>query len=162
MTQPIIKLTDVETYRAANVGIKRQVMSLFRGYEHRASGTESAYGWSNNCDGACAELAVANYFGVEWSESIGNLGYVADVAGYEVRHTPYPNGWLLGGKKDKPERKYILVTGDTPTLQIRGWAYGREFMSDEWWETERRWCPRGPCYRYPQRRLRSITDIDNE
>jgi len=38
-------------------------------------------------------------------------------------------------KKDKPDMKYLLVTGVEPTFYIMGWLYGHEAKQEKYWET---------------------------
>ncbi len=45
---------------------------------------------------------------------------------FEVRATRIPDGCLIVRGNDADDRRYVLVTGDAPEVEIRGWLLGAD------------------------------------
>ena len=60
-----------------------------------------------------------------------------------MRSSLNPRAHLLLNPEDKPDAAYILVTGEAPTLTIRGWMFGRDAMRPKYFDDIGRRSPRG-------------------
>ena len=108
------ELSKSEVYQAAQAGVMRRIASMQNGNNKNIHAYKSD--WATDIDGACAELAVAKYYGVYWEPSVNTFHKQSDVSnGYEVRSTPKPDGCLIVRGNDKEDRTYILVICDSPT-----------------------------------------------
>ncbi len=77
----------------------------------------------------------------------------ADVAGFHVRSTPWPNGKLIVRPGDPEDNVYVLVVGSGKEWRVIGTAVGHEAIRPEFWYDENR---RPGCYMLPQDRLRRM------
>ena len=145
-----------EVYRAAEVGIMRQVSAC---QKKRADcyGLNPADGWSAHIEGACGELAVAKYFDRFWSGTIGQVDQ-SDVGEYEVRTSDRQNARLILHPNDKDGARFFLVTGHAPDFELVGWIYARDGKRPEFWTD-----PTGknrPAFFIPQSALHPIKRKD--
>jgi len=124
-------VTACEVRYAALVGIARDGDAKVHGRKPRwPVGTLVAH-----IVGALGELVVSKALGIYWRPVIDRRDTAyGDVAGYEVKATQYPDGYLRLRADAKPDRPYVLVTGEPPALEIRGWIYARDGMRAEWWD----------------------------
>lgn len=117
-----LKAHDVE--HAALVGIARQRAALAQGRRPILPGGGL---WAAHVTGALGELAVAHALGVAWQPDIGGNDHGrGDVCGYQVRATARPDGPLVIRDRDAARDVFVLVTGEPPRLELRGWLYGAE------------------------------------
>ena len=71
--------------------------------------------------GACGEIALCKHMKMFWSPSVNTFHAIPDVgSNIEVRATDQENGSLIVRDNDADDRWYILVTGEPPTMTIRG------------------------------------------
>lgn len=107
--------------------------------------------------GAAGECAVAKALGIYWNGDPGKLMADGDVAGLEVRSTSRRSGHLiLKQKKDKLDRRFVLVTGEIPHLTIRGWCIGKDVVAPEF---ERNTTGDFATWWIPQRLLRPFEEL---
>lgn len=150
-----VTLTMPEVMLGAAVGTMRQVGNLKHGLRHRY-GTDNADSWTKHIEGACAEMALAKYLGLFWSGNV-NDHEAADVAGYQVRQTAYPNGRLMLHPDDKDGEIFVLATGTAPKFTLRGWLAAKDGKLTQYW------CdPTGmnkPAFFVPQNLLHGMTTL---
>jgi len=117
-------LSDKRWREAICVGVLR--------YMDRRRANTPHYGpdghiWDRYIEGACAEHAVADYFHVDPGVRVDDLDpEEGDVAGWQVRWRPQHTDDLGVRPRDREDHCFILVTGRSPDLVIRGWARGAE------------------------------------
>jgi hypothetical protein len=69
---------------------------------------------------AAAELAFAKSMGWDdwtWDEESEE----GMVRGYRVQWSPFPDAGLVVHDEGDEDARYVLVTGEPPTFEIRGW-----------------------------------------
>ncbi len=143
-----VELTPEEFLVGAVSGVYRRIRSHLRGKRDR-HGHSGFDVWSMDIEGALAELAVAKLLGVYWSGQQG-VG-TRDVLGYEIRQTSYADGHLILHKSDTDDVRYLLVTGQLGTYDVRGYVYGHEGKREEFWSELQRG---RPAFNVPQDALR--------
>jgi hypothetical protein len=82
--------------------------------------------------GACGELALALALGKPWAGTVGTFHDEPDVSGLDVRTTTREDGSLIIGSRDPVDRYVVLVTGQPPTLTIRGYLKAADARRAEW------------------------------
>lgn len=109
-----------------------------------------------NINGAAAELAVAKWLNIYFVGSVNTFKEIPDVGRFEIRHTELDNGSLIVRKPDPDDRRYILVTGKLPKLNIRGWLLGADAKKTQWC---RDYGGRPPAWFVPQNGLKSLDKL---
>lgn len=107
--------------------------------------------------GACGERAWCKYRQTYWDASVNTFHRVPDAPGsVEVRSTRRGDGCLILRDNDAPERWYVLVTGEPPTLTIRGYIRGADARTPRFQRN-----PHGhrPAYFVPQAALRPVAAV---
>ena len=142
---PVIQLSEEEVLIGALAGSNRRIRNHFKGRVDKHGGNDNGLGpWQRDIEGALGEMALAKFLEVYWS---GEEGWKAwDVLGYEVRTTNLNWGGLLMHDDDHDDRRYMLVTGELGTYEIRGWLIGKECKQEHLWDER---MPT-PCYRIRQ------------
>jgi hypothetical protein len=110
-------------------------------------------------------MAVAKAFGLYWPGSVGTFSDGLDVPPLQVRTARANNGALILRDKDRDGDIFVLVTGQCPAFELRGWLTARDGKREEF-----RANPggMGPAFFVPQSALRPISelmarlDTDNE
>lgn len=143
-----VRLEKYEMIMAAYVGLRRHIEKFDSKLKNNHGNPR--FGWHTNVEGACAELAVAKHFGVYWDGSV-NTYKAPDVCGWQVRHTELDDGSLIVRDDDANDQAFVLVTGQAPEYELRGWLYGREAKRAEW-----HYRSGTPCWMVPQKSLSSI------
>lgn len=128
-----ISLTLSEVRQAAMIGVERNLEGLFLGRKH-AYGMDPSRAWQNHIEGAGGEIAVAKWHNHFWSGALGDLD-AADVGVLQVRTTANHGYCLILHEpaRDKPDQRYILVTGMAPHYRLRGWIWARDGQRGEYW-----------------------------
>lgn len=153
----IIRLTEAEMYLAGQVASMRQMAAMRKGYTHRWGDVNR--GWINNLLGCFGELAVAKYLDRYWHCTVGKIDGV-DVGGHEVRYNSYGDKSLLRiYDQDKPDKKYILVTGEPPEFHLRGWLFGSDGMLPEYKDTPLNTTAGKECFWVPMENLKPMSDL---
>lgn len=124
-----ITLTWAEIMLAGQVGTMRSVSSRKQGLNRVVHNVKS--NWSNDFDGAAAEMAYAKYRNVYYEPSI-NTFKAPDVTQDQIRSTLHPNGKLLIRENDVLEERFILVICSSPIYRMAGWLWTSEAKKDEW------------------------------
>lgn len=117
-----VTLTEAEVRAAVLTAAERQIENLWKRRQH-AYGAEDGIGWQMHIEGCLGELAVAKWKNRYWNGSLGDLK-AADVGRLQVRATTHDTGRLALHPKDSDGDAFILVTGQPPTLTLRGWCWG--------------------------------------
>ena len=82
--------------------------------------------------GAAGEMAVCKAKGWYFSPSVNTFHNIPDVGdAVEVRATARDNGSLIVRDNDADNRWFVLVTGEPPSMTIRGRILGRAAKRDE-------------------------------
>lgn len=149
-----ITLTWHEAAMASHVGWIRHLASIRAG--HASAAGFSGYGWSEHCEGACAECAVAKWLGCYWSGSVGLFKNGTDLPGIEVRMRRMEHYELIVRDDDDDRSRYVLATGRCPTYRVRGWILGADAKRPEWSQTHG---GRPAAYFVPTAALRPMAEL---
>ena len=86
-------------------------------------------------NGILAELVIGRPFDKFYLPSTNTFHKQADVGhDIEVRSSTNPDSPLWIRDNDDPARRYVLVICDAMKgFIVRGWIYGHEATTDEWW-----------------------------
>lgn len=127
-----MRLDQGEAFSAAVAGLQRQFRAIARRAKNNY-GALVADEMSNNIHAAIAEATVAKLLGLYPNMATSDRT-VADVGtNIEVRSTVYKKGSLIVHKKDPDDRKYYLVCGMYPDLEVVGWLYGYQCKQPRYW-----------------------------
>lgn len=142
-----------EVYQAASVGILRRIES--RRLNLSGGRAMNGNGWTNDIEGACAELALAKYLGVYWNGGV-NTFKAGDVGKFQVRYSQYYDARLVVRTNDAPGDIYVLVVGGEGNYTLVGWCAGERAREVGSWEN-----PNGYEYAWwvDQRDLSSMSGI---
>jgi hypothetical protein len=132
----VVRLSELEFLDATQVAIERMRSSAKRNLCHATIRRQRSLTTRLHDDvlGACAELAVAKWLGVQWSRSVDTFHSEADVGeDVDVRCTTNDNGSLIMRDNDQPWRWMVLVSGTPPVLSLRGYVRGSDAMTPQYW-----------------------------
>lgn len=142
-----------------HVACHRRTMAAMRTAYHgiESSGREA---WAADITGALSEMAVSVGLKLPWNDPIRaprqrNADGDRDVGDFEVRSTTRERGSLILYPKDADDAPFILVTGQLPTFELRGWVYGHEGKQERFWRTD----VRSPAFFVPQSALKPLGDL---
>ncbi len=153
-----------ELTHGATIGIMRQISAIaHRRREVRGVRSGREWQWDAHIEGACAELAVARHLGLYWHALVRSVDPAApcpDVgSNIQVKRRPAdPSGRKIDlrlNDADLDECPYVLVVGNAPRYQIRGWILGRNGKRKEWSDPG----DGRPCYFVPCDQLRPMPDL---
>ena len=144
----LVKLSPDEMLSASLIGSRRLIESMRAGLPQIGQASRD---WSDEIEGAAAEVAVAKAMGLYLDPSIGRYKE-KDVGDLHVRYSRITNASLILRDRD-PEGRYVLVTGELGSYSIRGWA-----QSDKVKKPEYRKAPNGrpAAWFVPQQELTQI------
>ena len=155
-----MKLNKAELRLAEYIGKMRNKTNRDHGIPNTLIGTKLSH-IDYETLGMAAELVVCRdlnvYPDLTLEPRSGGSDLVFDYYGQsmtaDVKHTIYANGKLLVSANKRPEDAdiYILVVGELPDLDIVGWAYAKEVMTDRNWQ---RFPEHGSGWHVPQSELR--------
>jgi hypothetical protein len=143
----MVRLNPHEFLYAAMVGVTRQIDNL-RNRRQNRYGVDPKDAWRVHIEGACGEMALAKQLHLYWSGNLGNL-LAADVAGLQVRTRLKPDDDAPPGRTslivhppkhedgrpgDDPSHRYVLLVGNAPAFEARGWCFGHEAQQDMYWK----------------------------
>jgi hypothetical protein len=149
-----IKLEWYECALAAEAGKLRRLTSIQR--ESANSHGATNLSWTEDIEGAAAELAVAKALGLYWGGEIDTFKSPDLPHGIQVRWTPNHANSLIVRKADPDDDLYVLVTGVMPNFFIRGFLKGSEAKNSIW---EKAPNGRPPAYFVSSSFLASISDF---
>lgn len=153
-----VLLTWKEVYRAAQIGLKRNIQSMMRGLEHVPPLLNDLEAWINHIEGACAELAVSKWLRISWEATVNTFRSGYDVGKYQVRWVTKRGYRLILSDKDDPGHVFILVEGRAPEYDLVGWIRGIDGMREEFTEDH----GRGPAYYVPRSFLNVMSGLPDE
>lgn len=139
---------------AAEIGKLRRMTALSRGSQNAHGGINLS--WTEDIEGAGAELCVAKALGIYWNGGIDTFKNPDLGHNIQVRWTPSHSNSLIVRSADPDTDYYVLVTGTLPTLTIQGYALG-SYAKNEYWSK----APNGrpPAYFVPKDYLRPVIEL---
>lgn len=130
----IVKLTAYELMQAATMGSLRQISAITKGLPDRHG--FAGLGWSEHIEGSCGELAVAKALDRYCSGSVNTFKTGGDLgANVQIRTRSRHDYELIVRPDDRDDDMFVLVTGRSPEMTIRGWLTGAEAKRAEWMRT---------------------------
>ena len=152
-----VSLSWHEAAMASHVGWMRQLASIRAGLIPGAGYTGE--GWSEHCEGACGECALAKFLCLYWDGSVNTFRQRGDLPGLEVRTRSRHDYELIVRPNDDDAARFVLLTGRCPTYRVRGWIVGKDAKRDEWIQTHG---GRPAAYFVPARALRPMSELEQE
>jgi hypothetical protein len=131
---------------------------MMRGLEHVPPLLEPLEAWINHIEGACAELAVAIWLVIPWSESVDQFRSGYDVGKYQVRWVTKRGYRLILTEKDDPGHVFILVQGRAPDFELVGWLRAVDGLQERFIEDH----GRGPAYYVPRSLMNGMSGLPDE
>ena len=124
-----VTLSWHEAAMASHVGWMRHLAAIKAGKPdlHGFDGD----GWSEHCEGACGEIAVAKALDTFWDGSV-NTWKSDDLPGIQVRTRSRHEFDLIVRPSDDDDARWVLVTGKCPHYRVHGWITGHEAKRSEW------------------------------
>jgi hypothetical protein len=155
-----ITLSTEELLRGAAYGAAQFLSSIGRVGRNQQDTAKN--GWGDSIVGCIAELAVSNYFGLEYSGCINKFKSRPDVGIFEVRSTPRNDGRLIiRDCDDQDDTIYILVRCyDYPRIYLAGWLEGKNCIKREWLKSYTN--ERDPAYFVPNHVLKPMEELNYE
>lgn len=151
-----VKLNWAEIAMCAGVGVRRKVESLRTSlsplHKFKAHG-----GFEIDIQGACGEYAVAKALGLPWNGSVGSFK-LPDVGPYQVRtkvSTHYQG--LALRENDRDEDVTILVEGQVPEFELKGWICNADGKQKRFERTIQSGRP--PVFLVPPQSLKPIASL---
>lgn len=133
---------------ASTVGITMHLEDLSRDKQSNTGETQEN-AWQRKIEGSLAECAFAKFKNIYWNKGVFPN---PDVGEFEVRSTPYENGYLRIKPNDPDDRKFYLLTGINGKYTIRGWMYAKDAKQGKYWKSIKTGRP--PQYFVPQSDLK--------
>ncbi len=139
---------------ASEIGRLRRITALSRNSQNAHGGVN--LGWTEDIEGAAAELCVAKGLNMYWNGGIDTFKDPDLGINIQVRWTPSHSNSLIVRPADSDEDYYILVTGQIPTMKVHGYVQGK-YAKDEYWLR----APNGrpPAYFVAKDYLRPIEEL---
>lgn len=119
---------------ATSIGYQRWSESVRKGRKDRL-GTKSWFdGLAIHVYGVVGELAAARALGIYPTIKMNQFsGGAPDLdPDWEVRYRTKLDYDLIVRDRDDDDRRFILVRGQPPSVDVVGWIYGREAKKAEW------------------------------
>ena len=145
-----VNLTTEDLFTAANAGILRR-LSAIKNNRKESYGIPPEDLWGNDIESCIAEMLVSRAFNVSWTPyAVDPSTIKADVGdNIQVRSTPRDNGCLILHKKDNDDQFFVLVTGSSLNMKIKGWIKCADGKKQKFWRDN---VP-NPAYFVPQSEL---------
>jgi hypothetical protein len=151
-----VRLSPEEVAMAASVAIHRGIDAIVhnRKNQHGFIGN----GWTENIEGYGAELAVSKALNLYYSAGAGKGFKGADVSEkIQVRWASQDNYRLIVRAPDQTDHVYVLVTGEAPEYNIKGFIPGQYAKQDKYYSNPGNGRP--DAWWVPQSDLKSIEHI---
>lgn len=145
-----VELTPSEVMRAAELGCRRNIESLF---SNRIEVNGQAKPWIDHIEGALAEEAFGKAMQIWIDPNLKRFG-MPDVGEWHVRSTNYENGHLWLYPKET-EGKFVLMVGKMHQWRIAGWIDAEQARQEKYFRSLRHDRPE-KRYWIPQEDLRKI------
>lgn len=128
-----VELTWYEFACAVSTGLARFIASMASGLNAATTYKRTFLERLNEeVTGACGEMAYSKYANEYWSSSINTFHGEPDVGRHEVRATRRIDGSLILRDNDDPNRYYVLVVGEAPTMYLAGYILGASGRREEY------------------------------
>jgi hypothetical protein len=91
----------------------------------------------NDITGVMGEFAAAKYYDLPWVDTIGTFKKADLGKRIQARASEYKTGRLPFRREDlcNLDHAFVFSTGEYPEMEMRGWLYGYECISDKsWWK----------------------------
>lgn len=152
----VVIMDEWEMFDAAMKEVRRHVQNKFT--NRKAAYGLKGVGWNEGMVGALGEAAVAMYYNVYWSGSIGNLA-ASDVGRLQVRTRTEDWHNLILHDRDKDDDHFVQVYYDAPRFVIAGWIKAKDGKQKKFWKD-----PAGgrPAYFIPKEELNTDLSALNE
>lgn len=151
-----VTLSLEEIAMAASVAVHRGIDAIK--YDRQNQHGFQGNGWTENIEGYGAELAVAKVLNVYYSAGAGKGFKGADVSDkIQVRWASQSNYRLIVRAPDQTDHVYVLVTGEAPTYDIKGFIPGQYAKTDKYKDNPGNGRP--DAWWVPQSDLKSIEHI---
>jgi len=139
---------------AAEIGSLRRRTALQRGSQNSHGALDLS--WTEDIEGAGAELCVAKALGIYWNGGIDTFKSSDLGVNIQVRWTPSHSNNLIVRDADSDDDYYVLVTGTLPTMRIHGYAKG-DYAKNDYWKR----APNGrpPAYFVTKDYLRPVGEL---
>lgn len=135
------------------VGRARRQHAVENNFKGHNQDTDPELRTRHNVIGAQSEYAVAKFFGVHWSHSIGEISNCDLGKDVQIRSTEHPRGRLMIRDRDTDWHRFIFVLKKEDEFDIRGWIEAREGKKKEYYESPTgKWCD----YFIPHDKLRPM------
>ena len=152
----LITLSPEEIAMGAAVAVHRGVDAIKKGRKNNHGMTGN--GWTENIEGYCAEMAVAKALDLYYSAGAGKGFKGADVSErIQVRWATQDSYRLIVRPADHTDFYYVLVTGEAPTYDVKGFIHGSYAKSDIYMENVNNGRP--PAWFIPHFALEPITEL---
>lgn len=153
-----ITLSLEEIAMASAVAVHRGIDAIKHNRRNQHGFTGN--GWTENIEGYGAELAVAKALNTYYSAGAGKGFKDADVSEkIQVRWASQENYRLIVRAPDKTDHVYVLVTGEAPTYDIKGFMPGNIVKQDKYYSNPGNGRP--DAWWVPQSDLKSIELIND-
>jgi hypothetical protein len=130
-------LDRCEYYLAAQAAIFRRFDAMRQTRSCKYGGGNEVKQWGYEIEACAAEALVAKWLGVYWfAVSQSPTVLPGDAGQVEVRHTAHKNGHLMLYPSDKENSRFVLVAGNIPDLEIKGWIVAKEGMKTCYYRTK--------------------------
>ncbi len=113
-----VRLTFGEMASSAMVGVYRQLESVRKGNKDQTASKDS--GFTLHINGSMAEQAVAKALGKFWRSGVNTYADPDIDPHFQVKWRSFDEGDMFVPTNAKDGELYVLVTGQAPTFQIRG------------------------------------------
>ena len=152
-----ITLSLEEIAMAASVAVHRGIDAIKHNRKNQHGFTGN--GWTENIEGYGAELAVAKALNIYYSAGAGKGFKDADVSEkIQVRWASQENYRLIVRGPDKTDHVYVLVTGEAPEYDIKGFMPGHIVKQDKYFSNPGNGRP--DAWWVPQSDLKPIDQIE--
>jgi hypothetical protein len=157
----IIRLSWYEIGRGADIGVRRHLWSISRGYENRHGKQNDEDTWTTEIEGVCGEMAVAKFLDVYYAGHIDTFKKPDIEPDIQVRtalgNSRYKRDLrLIVREYDKNKERFVLVVAKSPVYHLGGWVYGHEAKNPNYLEGSN---GRTPAYFVGQRDLRDMRTL---
>lgn len=129
MNSYTLTLSWPEVLLAVSAGTMRHISAIKAGRADLQSGVAPP-SWDRDIIGALAEMAVARYFGVFWSGTVGRID-LPDVGRIQVRSKKLDGDRLVIRPDDSDEQVFVSVLVRTPVFRLCGWLRAGEAKRQE-------------------------------
>jgi hypothetical protein len=126
-----VDLTWPEILLAANAGVMRRVNAVRKARQDRYGPRPLAGLWTEDINGALAEMALAKHLNAFWSGTVGRVD-TSDVGPLHVRSKVEREHRLVILPNDPDDGIFVLVLVSVPTCHVCGWMRAGDVKRSDW------------------------------